>query len=175
MPIFIRNPRLDSRLEKLAKRQPVPAKKHPFIEAVLNRALDACDQTGNPEAWREIGPSPASTAPPPDASSTAAAPSVLGARPSSPELSSTAQSGPTDGAAFTSAPPASREQVGRAISSLGSHTIVSSNPPEARGETATQEAQTCDRSDARHGSKNHAELSTPDGSRQRTPGTPRSG
>ena len=55
MPIFVRNPSLEKRLDKLAQKQPVPTTRTQMLEAIGDLAAAACERTGNPEAWRQIG------------------------------------------------------------------------------------------------------------------------
>lgn len=69
MPIFIREPELEARLQTLAEGQPIPTSKAEMVRAVLGVVAEACERTGNPEAWREIG--------------NAASASVAGAQPKS--------------------------------------------------------------------------------------------
>lgn len=55
MPITLRKPELDSRVQAIADGQPTRVSKHAMAEAMLGAVCAACEQTGNPEAWREIG------------------------------------------------------------------------------------------------------------------------
>lgn len=55
MPILIRHDRFDERLDGLTKRQPVASSRTALVDAILEVAIEACERTGNAEAWREIG------------------------------------------------------------------------------------------------------------------------
>ena len=58
MPIFIRNPDLDRRLDELAAKQPNvigKAKRTPLAETILLTIVEECERSEDPEAWRKRG------------------------------------------------------------------------------------------------------------------------
>jgi hypothetical protein len=53
MPIFIRNPKLEATLDKIAQGQPARTTKHGLVEAMLVRAVALC--VDDPMGWMKVG------------------------------------------------------------------------------------------------------------------------